>query len=144
MVRNSLFSTALILVLAVAGHALAQTPPSNDNVKFDAPGFSIKKPRQGAPDVKAQPQMWPRLDAGAVLCRTEDDLDRLAARRRGDRVEGPIGCQIMRAATPISIVQRKNAGKTEVKTTDPQAGGAGWTDVWLPEKAPAHGVSAAR
>jgi hypothetical protein len=119
-------------------------PPSDSNVKFDAPGLLIKKPKPGLPEVKAQPQAWPRLDAGAVLCRTEDDLSRLAARRRGDTVEGPIGCQILHGATPVSIVQRKSPGKTEVRTTDPQAGGSGWTDVWLPEKAPGSSTSASR
>jgi hypothetical protein len=38
--------------------------------------------------------------------------------------------------TPIAIVQRKGFGKSEVRTVDPLAGGLGWTDVWLPERAP--------
>jgi hypothetical protein len=104
----------------------------------------IKKPKPGSPEVKAQPQAWPRLEAGSVLCRSEDDLDRLAARRRGDPSGGPVDCQIMHAATPIAILQRKSPAKTEVRTTDPQAGGSGWTDVWLPEKAPPRPTSAAR
>src|SRR5208283_2222724 len=138
------FSAACLGTLAIASGALAQQPPSDSNVKFDGPGFVVKKPRPGPPEVKGRPLAWPRLDAGAVLCRTEDDLDRLAARRRGDPVGGPIGCQIMHEATPIAIVQRKSPGRTEVKTTDPQAGGSGWTDVWLPEKAPAGSTSASR
>jgi hypothetical protein len=124
----------LVLVL-VATFTWAQ-PPSDSNVIFDAPGLIIKKPKAGPPEVKPQLQAWPRLDAGAVLCRTEDDLDRLAARRRGEPVSGPVSCQILHNVTPIAIVQRKGTGKTEVRTIDPMAGGLGWTDVWLPERAP--------
>jgi len=138
------FGAACLGTLAIATGGLAQQPPSDSNVKFDSPALAIRKPRPGPPEVKGPPVAWPRLDAGAVLCRTEVDLDRLAARRRGDPVSGPIGCQIMHEATPIAIVQRKSPGKTEVKTTSPQAGGAGWTDVWLPEKAPAASTSASR
>jgi hypothetical protein len=124
------------LGLVLAGTLTWAQPPSDSNVKFDAPGMIIKKPKPGPPEVKAQPQAWPRLDAGAVLCRTEDDLDRLATRRRGEPTSGPITCQILHGVTPIAIVQRKGTGKTEVRTIDPLAGGLGWTDVWLPERAP--------
>jgi hypothetical protein len=143
-IPSFLLRAACVGTMALATSALAQEPPTDSNIKFDAPGLMIKKPRPGPPDVKAPPQAWPRLEAGTVLCRTEDDLNRLAARRRGDPVSGPIGCQILRAVTPIYIVQRRGPGKTEVRTTDPQAGGAGWTDVWLPEKAPGGSTSASR
>jgi len=127
-------------LVLVATFTWAQPSPDS-NVKFDAPGLMNRKPRPGPPEVRAQPEAWPRLDAGAVLCRTEDDLDRLSARRRGDPVAGPIACQILHGPTPIAIVQRKALARTEVKTIDPQAGGLGWTDAWLPQKSSA---SAAR
>ncbi len=135
-----------ILLLAaclagVSGIAAAQTPDSN--ISFQS-GLIPKGPKPGLPDVKPQPQAWPRLDPGAVLCRTEDDLDRLAARRRGEAVSGPVDCQLVRDPTAISIVQRKGLGKTEVAVTDKKVGESGWTDVWLPEKAPAGARSAAR
>jgi hypothetical protein len=140
-----LLGAACLGMLATTAGALAQQPPPTDsNISLSAPGLLLKKPPPGPPAVKAQPLAWPRLDAGAVLCRTEDDLDRLAARRRGEAVDGPIGCQILRVVTGITIVQRKGPGKTEVKTNDPQAGGSGWTDVWLPDKAPPRASSASR
>jgi hypothetical protein len=55
-----------------------------------------------------------------------------------------VECQILRAATPITIVQRKGPGRTEVQTADPKAGGSGWTDAYLPQKAPVNAASAAR
>ena len=142
--QRILTATAAAGMLVVATAALAQQPPSDSNVRFSAPGLLPAKPRPGPPEVRGPLQAWPRLDPGAALCRTEDDLDRLAARHRGDPVSGPIGCQIMRAATPISVIQRKGPGRTEVRTNNPDAGGSGWTDVWLPERAPAGSTSAAR
>jgi hypothetical protein len=112
-----------------------------DHVFLDAPGLLKKKPPPGLPEVKPQPTVWPRLDPGAVLCRSESDLERLAARRGGQSVSGPIDCQIIRAATGISILDRQGPGMVKVQTTDPRAGGVGWTDAWLPDKAP--GVRAA-
>ena len=141
VMQRMLFAAACLGILLVGGPALAD---QDSNVKFVAPGLLVKKPPPGLPAVKAPLQAWPRLDAGAALCRSEVDLERLAARRRGEPVDGPIGCQILRAVTPISIVQRKGPGKTEVNTTDPGAGGSGWTDVWLPEKAPPGTTSALR
>ncbi len=137
--------TAVASLLVIATGALAQQPPPSDsNIKFNAPGILLKKPPPGTPEMKGPLQAWPRLEAGAVLCRTEDDLDRLAARHRGESAGGPIGCQIIRAATPITVIQRKSPGRTEVRTNNPEAGGSGWTDVWLPERAPPGSTSAAR
>lgn len=125
----------------VAAPAMAEqpplTPPPDDsNVSFESAFVIKKKPPSGLPEVKAQPLAWPRLDAGSVLCRSEEDLSRLAARRSGQTVTGNIDCKIIRLATPITIVLRKGPGRTEVTTTEPAAGGPGWTDAWLPTKAP--------
>jgi hypothetical protein len=133
---------ACVGALAMAAPAGAQVP---SNVSLDAPGFLIKKPPPGPPEVKAQPLAWPRLDPGATLCRTQADLERLGARRRGEPVDGPVDCQIIRAATAISIVGRNGPGRTEVKTSDPKVPSlSGWTDAWLPEKGPAGATSASR
>ncbi len=139
--QKILTAIACIGTLAVAAPAEAQ--PSDSNVSFES-GLLIKKPKPGAPDVKAQPLAWPRLDAGAVLCRSEDDLSRLARRRSGQPVDGPVDCQVVRAPTPITIVQRKTPGQTEVKPTTGQPWNDGWTDAWLPDKAPVTATSTSR
>jgi hypothetical protein len=54
-----------------------------------------------------------------------------------------VDCQVVRAAIAITIVQRKG-GRTEVKPNDAQPMESGWTDAWLPQKAPAIATSAAR
>ncbi|HEY0185439.1 MAG TPA: hypothetical protein VGC09_21775 [Rhodopila sp.] len=133
-----------VSAMALAAPANAQ-PPNDSNVFLNAPGLLVKKPKPGLPEVKAQPLAWPRLDPGSVLCRTEADLDRLGARRRGESVDGPIDCQIIRAATAISIVQRKGPGRAEVRTTSAtQDDVTGWTDAWLPEKGAVGATSVSR
>jgi hypothetical protein len=130
--------------LAVAANAAPAVAQSSDgNISFQS-GLLPKKPKPGLPDVKAQPLAWPRLDAGAVLCRSEADLNRLAQRRSGEPVDGPVDCQIIRLATPITIVQRNGPGRTEVKPSDSQPMNLGWTDAWLPDKAPITATSASR
>jgi hypothetical protein len=83
--------------------------------------------------VPSRADVWPRLDPGAVLCKTEADLRRLAASRRGEPGERP-NCQLIQAPTAISIVKRAGLGQTEVALTD-QNGVDGWTDAYLPDRA---------
>ena len=126
---------ACLGALTITLPATAQ-PPSDSNISFDAPGL---------PDVRAQPLAWPRLDPGATLCRTQEDLEKLGARRRGEPVDGPIDCQIIRAATAIAIVGRNGPGRTEIKSSDPKAPPlSGWTDAWLPAKGPTGTTSVSR
>ena len=82
------------------------------------------------------------LDPGAVLCRSQADLQNLAARRSGEAVSGPVDCKVIQSPTGISILQRQGPSMVEVQTTDPRAGGVGWTDAWLPNKAPGETATA--
>jgi hypothetical protein len=132
---------ACLAILTVATPAVAQS--SDGNVFFQS-GLLPKKPGPGLPDVRTQPLAWPRLDAGAILCRSEADLSRLAERRTGHAVDGPVDCQVIRVATPITIMERKGPGRTEVKPTAAQPMESGWTDAWLPDKAPNTASSATR
>lgn len=143
LMPRMLLTAACVGTLAIATPAGAQVP---SNVSVNAPGFLPKKPKSsGLPDVRAQPLAWPRLDPGAVLCRTEDDLEKLGARRAGQPVDGPIDCQIVRAATAVTIVQRKGPGRAEVKTSDPKVDPvSGWTDAWLPDKGKVGNTSVSR
>jgi hypothetical protein len=141
-IPGKLLIVACIGALTLAEPASAQ--PSDSNIKLDAPGLIVKKPGPGLPDVKAQPLAWPRLDAGSVLCRSEDDLNRLGQRRAGEAVDGPVDCQLIRVPTAITILQRKGPGRTEVKPNEAHPMEAGWTDAWLPQKAPAGATSASR
>ncbi len=113
---------------------LAFSSPAGAQVIWNMPNVVIPPPKIDRSEVKARPDAWPRLDRGSAICKTEEDLLRLAASRRGEQVAPP-NCQIIRAATAIQIVKRNGPGRTQVSITD-QPGAEGWTDAWLPEKAP--------
>ena len=118
---------AAVALVMLAGEARAQ------NVIVDAPGlFPTKK--TAMPEVRVPPAIWPRLDPGAVLCRSEDDLARLAANRSGGAGGGPADCRVVNTPMPIQIIHRLGPGRTEIQVTANRQ--TGWTDAWLPEKAP--------
>ncbi len=107
----------------------------DDSISFDAPGLLGKKADKKSPDVKSSPQAWPRLDPGAAICRSVEDLARLAANRARTEGGGRADCQIVQVPTAVSVVQRMAPGRTQVRLTD-RPTTVVWTDVWLPEKAP--------
>jgi len=121
-----------VITAAVLSGALAQ------RVIFDAPGITGQKKDDKLPTVRAQPTVWPRLDPGAILCRTEDDLDRHASNMTA-RVSGggtiAADCKIIGLPIGIQIISRQGPGRTEVRLSSSD-GATGWTDAWLPDKAP--------
>ena len=126
------------IALAMSIAAIPVSSTWAQHVILDAPGLlgTKKAPPPAAP--RAPPTVWPRLDPGAVLCRTEDDLDRHAANMAarasgGDTVSAD--CRIIGQPTGIQILSRQGLGRTEVKLNTPDAAN-GWTDAWLPDKAP--------
>jgi hypothetical protein len=122
----------LLLVAAMPAYAQTPQPPNDSNIVMD--GMLAKKPAASkAPDVPAPPRAWPRLDRGAVLCRSADDLARRAAILRGEQA-GPADCRPIVTAIAIQIVQRAGPGRTEVKVTANNE--TGWTDAWLPATPP--------
>ena len=108
------WSSVLLAVLL----ACLVPPASAQNVILDAPGFLEKKKAPPPPPPRAPPTVWPRLDPGAVLCRTEDDLDRHAANMTA-RVSGgatmTADCRIIARPIGIQILSRQGPGHTQVK-----------------------------
>jgi hypothetical protein len=106
----------------------APTPPPPDPTP---PGLLVTR---GDP--------WPRLDPGAVLCRSPEDLARFNALRQARLsgqalpAEGKIDCSVIQATTPVTIVTREGLARTEVKLAKGD-GQTGWTDIYLPTRAPA-------
>jgi hypothetical protein len=129
MRRSGLWRFA-ILCLVAAQPAVAQ-------VLWDMPNVLNKRPDFKESTIKPRSETWPRLDPGAVLCKTDADLQRLAAIRRGEPGE-PANCQIIRTPVAIQIERRAGPGRTQVSVTG-QQGLDGWTDAWLPDKQPAIG-----
>src|ERR1700712_5527822 len=84
---------------------LAFSSPAGAQVIWNMPNIVIPPPKIDRSEVRARPDAGPRLDRGSAICRTEEDLLRLAASRRGETVAPP-NCQIIRAATAVQIVNR--------------------------------------
>lgn len=111
----------------------AQAPAPNDsNISF-AGVLAKPAPKPKLPDVPAPPSAWPRLDPGAVICRSEDDLMHRAAMLRGEPA-GPADCRPITMPTAIQVLHRAGPGRTEVKLTARDE--TGWTDAWLPGTPP--------
>lgn len=85
------------------------------------------------------PEPWPRLDSGAILCRSQDDLARYQAQAVADPdapASGPApDCRIIQQRVAIRILERNGPSHTHVATTD-SAAQSGWTNAYLPATAP--------
>lgn len=132
---------AVAMAFAATGVA-AQTPsygPAAGHRQRFGEGSGDQQKRQAPlPEVKAAPEPWPRLDPGAVFCRTEEDLrQHLAA--VSARLDGggggaePTGCRLIRSRTAVAVVSRGGPARTQVKLSDATAE-TGWTDAFLPAK----------
>ena len=87
-------------------------------------------------ELKPQVDPWPRLDAGATICRSLADLQQLARMQR-DRDQAAAqhpSCSIVTAMVPVSIVERVSPGATEVQLAGSPPDVA-WTNAWLPDRA---------
>lgn len=83
------------------------------------------------------PELWPRLDTGALLCTSHDDLVRYQKKIAGDPIPaGPApDCRTIRKPTGIQILDRDGPSRTQIVTTD-AAKQTGWTNTYLPETPP--------
>src|SRR5690348_15623666 len=91
------------------------TPASEQHVILNAPKLQ-NKVKTAPPVARAPTALWPRLDPGAVVCKTEDDLDRHAANMIA-RVSGAqqqiADCHAIDRPTGIQIVEREGPGRTQ-------------------------------
>lgn len=84
---------------------------------------------QDAPQPKRDPAQ--RLDAGAVVCRTEADLRQhqavILARLNGGNAEEAASCRLVHAMTAVAVVERHGSASTEIRLPgSPEQ--VGWTD----------------
>ena len=82
---------------------------------------------------------WPRLDAGALLCGSEADLQQhqaaVLARFHGETAPEPQGCRHVRYMTPVTVVERHGLARTEVRLSG-AAQQVGWTDAMISTRPP--------
>jgi hypothetical protein len=78
---------------------------------------------------------WPRLDAGAILCKSRDDLvnyqKQVAAGAGGAGTGQKPDCRVVEESMAIHILDREGVARTEVAATG-VAKQTGWTDAYLP------------
>lgn len=145
------------LVLAIAAAPAAAQTAGGDSSTDLSPGASPSAgpshhhgrgasngPAKGATPPPAPPQAqapWPRLDPGAVLCQTPEDLRQRAAAMANylngsaSRVVQPPGCRVIQLPAGVVVLDRQGPGQTQVRTTG-AAAVTGWTDAYLPETSP--------
>ncbi len=100
-------------------------------------------PPSPSPEITTgRPDTRPQLNAGAVLCSSQDDLERylaiLAAKAAGETPPAgpPLKCQRVTESAPVQVVERRGQARTEVKIAGKTTltGQTGWTDAWLPDR----------
>jgi hypothetical protein len=144
---RSLVPFASFIAIVAAVPAAAQNLAPNDGGRHGerngqaAPGPASQHAVPSLPTAARVP--WPRLEVGATVCRTRDDLrlqaDLIQARGDGTPYAGtPPNCRSLGQQTPIDIVTRESPAATEIRLKDRTGGGGvtAWTDTWLPSQPP--------
>jgi hypothetical protein len=147
--RYLLSGLALTLLLSSVVPASAQmggAPIGNSGNAQTGGGHGGRQRHQQQP---AQPAVaptptivkepWPRLDTGAVLCNSRDDLVRYQTPGTNDPNDvaphQAAECQLIQQRTAIRILDRDGASRTHVVSTD-AAQLTGWTNAYLPSTRP--------
>ena len=127
----------IVLVLALlAGSIPLASPPAAAQAGSGGHGGRHGHRQNGAaaaaPDApQLKPDPVQRLDAGALLCRTEDALRQhqaaILARLDGRDADEPAGCHLVAAMTPVTVLGRHGPASTEVHLPGPPDQ-VGWTD----------------
>ena len=144
----ALLILACVALLSVPAPALAQPAPDPGTGGQGLGGHGGHHGggrRQRGPQAAALAPLppvhdpWPRLDAGALLCGTEAELQQhqasILARFGGRDAAEPLGCRIVRAMTAVTVVDRHGPARTEVRLPG-QPEQLGWTDAIMPEEPP--------
>jgi hypothetical protein len=92
-----------------------------------------------APTTPFLPEIWPRLEEGALICKSRDDLVRYqtqiangsSATQPGQAPE----CHTVRKQTGIQILAHDGPSRTQIVTTD-ESQETWWTNSYLPSTPP--------
>ena len=128
--------TLLLLLSAMAsahaqisgGHGRRQGHQQPTSQKSQAP--------TPPPDV---PQIWPRLEDGALICKSRDALVRYQTQIANSASAATAGqaadCHTIRKQTGIQILDHDGPSRTQIGTTD-ESKETGWTNSYLPSTPP--------
>jgi hypothetical protein len=91
------------------------------------------------PEIPAVPEIWPRLEDGALICKSRDDLVRYQTQIASGASDAAAGqapdCHTIRKRTGIQILAHDGPSRTQIVTTD-ESKETGWTNSYLPSTPP--------
>ena len=127
---------ALLLLLGAMASAHAQIGGGHGRRQNHQQQTPQKTP---TPEMPALPEIWPRLEDGALICKSRDDLVRYQtqmASSASDATPGPApDCHTIRKRTGIQILAHDGPSRTQIVTTD-ESKETGWTNSYLPSTPP--------
>ena len=146
LAHRSWRSLTIALMLLLSG-----VTPSNAQMGGGGHGGRQRNQQQtpqqtpAPPPPAAIPDPWPRLDIGAILCKSRDDLityqTQVAASPGVAAPSQASDCLVIQKRTAIQILDRDGPSRTHVVSTD-AAKQTGWTNAYLPSKPPPSAATA--
>jgi hypothetical protein len=128
---------ALLLLLGATASAHAQIGGGHGRRQQNQQQTPQQSPAPTA--APAVPEIWPRLENGALLCKSRDDLVRyqtqIANAANATTAGQTPDCHTMRKQTGIQILDHDGPSRTQIVTTD-DAKETGWTNSYLPSTPP--------
>jgi hypothetical protein len=135
-----MLAMALLLLGAVAS-AHAQIGRGHGGRQKDQQETPQRTPQQSPVPTPppAVPEPWPRLDAGALLCKSRDALVRyqtqVADGASATTAIKTSDCRAIEKQIGIQILDSDGPSRTQVVTTD-ESKQTGWTNTYLPSTPP--------
>jgi hypothetical protein len=127
----------LLLLLNAMASAHAQIGGGHGRRQRDQQQTPQKS--QAPTPLPAVPEIWPRLEDGALICKSRDDLVRYQtqiASSAGATTAGQASdCHTIRKQTGIQILDHDGPSRTQIVTTD-ESKETGWTNSYLPSTPP--------
>ena len=129
---------ALLLLLGAIASAHAQIGGGHGRGQRNQQ--QTPQPQQSpAPPEPVVPEIWPRLEDGAVICKSRDDLVRYQTQIANSASATTAGqapaCHTIRKQTGIQILDHDGPSRTQIVTTD-ESKETGWTNSYLPSTPP--------
>jgi hypothetical protein len=129
---------SLLLLLGAMASAHAQIGRGHGGRQKDQQQTPQKQSPAPTPPAVV-PEPWPRLDAGALLCKSRDDLVRYQTQitngASAATARQASGCHAIDKQTGIRILDADGPSRTQIVTTD-EAKQTGWTNTYLPSTPP--------
>ena len=127
---------ALLLLLDAMASAHAQIGGGHGRRQNNQQQTPQQSP---APTTPFLPEIWPRLEEGALICKSRDDLVRYQTQiANGSSATTPgqaPDCHTIRKQTGIQILAHDGPSRTQIVTTD-ESKETWWTNSYLPSTPP--------